>query len=94
MLHLLVGFSNSPLSFYFSLLRVIPAVFVQCSKLNQFVIHPLSLFRRFWDLLISVGVIYVCFEVPFALGFERYESEGIAYYFMSVLDVLFWIVST
>ena len=64
-------------------------------KLKGFVIHPHSSFRRFWDMLIAIAVIYICWEIPFTLAYESqlYSSDKSWSYLGYFLDVLFLLVS-
>ncbi|TMW62687.1 hypothetical protein Poli38472_005305 [Pythium oligandrum] len=50
---------------------------------SRFMIHPNSKFRRIWDVLTALGVLYVCVKVPLAIGYNYIDWSS-----FSVLDTL------
>ena len=56
---------------------------------HAFVIHPFSHVRRVWDVTIVLAVLYLCWYIPYTIGYEWWEPQPGLKVFMYVLDVWF-----
>ncbi|GBG29481.1 Cyclic nucleotide-gated olfactory channel [Hondaea fermentalgiana] len=45
-------------------------------------------FRRMWDVMIVIAVVYLCFTVPLQIAFVNFDFNST---FGTFLDILFWI---
>ncbi|KAF0691279.1 Aste57867_17457 [Aphanomyces stellatus] len=56
---------------------------------SRFMLHPVGLFRRVWDVLLALWVIYVCWYVPFSVAISWWSASPSLLAFHSFLDVFF-----
>ena len=57
---------------------------------HWWVIHPFSLFRRRWDIVLMLCLWYVALCVPFVIGFEvQYEETSALYVVDRIVDCFF-----
>lgn len=60
----------------------------EVSCLQAHIIHPYSVFRRYWDVLIMAFLFYLCLVVPYRIAFQT-EATGSFYIFDRFVDVVF-----
>ena len=56
---------------------------------HAFVLHPFSHVRRVWDVTIVTAVLYLCWYIPYTIGYDWWEPQQGLKIFMYVLDVWF-----
>lgn len=52
------------------------------------IIHPYSVFRRYWDVCIMMFLFYLCVSVPFMISFGQDPSHGMGI-FDRIVDAIF-----
>ncbi|EQC28764.1 hypothetical protein SDRG_13447 [Saprolegnia diclina VS20] len=57
--------------------------------LRPFMINPLGLFRRVWDMLLASAVIYLCWYIPFNVAIVWWTPTSELAAFHTVLDIFF-----
>jgi hypothetical protein len=58
-------------------------------KRSHWLIDPRSRFRQSWDMMLALWVLYICWGVPFALGFSWYKESDGQYALSVMLDIFF-----
>jgi len=56
---------------------------------HHFVLHPFSHVRRVWDVTIVLAVLYLCWYIPYTIGYDWWEPRPGLKLFMYILDVWF-----
>lgn len=57
-------------------------------QLPVLMLHPLGIRRAAWDMLIALLLVYICFSLPFVMGFGS-EEGGFIVWFDTFVDVIF-----
>jgi hypothetical protein len=60
------------------------------SKYERFIIHPYSLFRRYWDVSTMLFLFYIVMIVPYRIAFNV-EATGFALGLSRLVDAIFII---
>jgi len=58
---------------------------------QTFVMNPHSRFAHVWSFSVAMAVLWVCFDVPFQIGFSWWRKRLVRGYFDQALEVFFWI---
>eukprot|EP00928_Gymnodinium_smaydae_P074009 TRINITY_DN5709_c0_g1_i1.p1 TRINITY_DN5709_c0_g1~~TRINITY_DN5709_c0_g1_i1.p1 ORF type:complete len:708 (+),score=101.34 TRINITY_DN5709_c0_g1_i1:71-2194(+) len=57
----------------------------------KYAMHPNSPFAGVWSLMVAIAVLYICWLVPYSIGFNWYvKSPGMSTW-GQILEIFFWI---